>query len=509
MELRHIVERCQQGDREAFSLLYSHSHDRLQAFCESMVHNKTIADDLLHDAFVLIFTHISEVKDADKADVWMKAVVRNVARLYLRDQQQHRQVALTNQSEPVDPTAELFYDDLLRLIDHLPEGYRNVFRLSVFEGLSHHQIASLLHINPHSSASQLYHARQLLRQWLKQLSLILLLVAVSLAVYLTKKHNHQPSVNESQAPILTTTSPMQTPRHSLPADSITPVVAQRLLPHHPSNPEKPVLLTDTASHDNTAIEPVTPVTTAAADRNDTPSQPDTLLPVGKPVKSDAAVVPYLADDHRQPSDRPVSSSSWTVALAYSSLSGGNSLSLPYATAETNAGTIDTLTHHYPPLTISLMVSRQLGRHWLVGTGLRYQRLTSDMQSGNSYASLQYHNRLQYLGIPLTLAYQQPWGRHFTTYVSASAALDLPLRSTQESVYLINGNPFEPATYRLHPSALWSVGMGVGLQYNFTPHAGFFLEPSLHHYFPASDGIETRNTAHPFTLSLPFGLRITF
>ena len=54
------------------------------------------------------------------------------------------------------------------MIRRLPDGYRTVFNLFVFEEKSHKEIASLLGIKENSSASQLYHAKALLARWIKE-----------------------------------------------------------------------------------------------------------------------------------------------------------------------------------------------------------------------------------------------------------------------------------------------------------------------------------------------------
>jgi RNA polymerase sigma-70 factor (ECF subfamily) len=53
------------------------------------------------------------------------------------------------------------------MIRQLPDGYRTVFNLFVFEDKSHKEIASLLGIKENSSASQLFHAKALLARWIK------------------------------------------------------------------------------------------------------------------------------------------------------------------------------------------------------------------------------------------------------------------------------------------------------------------------------------------------------
>ena len=51
--------------------------------------------------------------------------------------------------------------ELFELIDKLPSGYRNVFRMAVIDGFSHKEIAEKLGIEPHSSSSQLTRAKVL------------------------------------------------------------------------------------------------------------------------------------------------------------------------------------------------------------------------------------------------------------------------------------------------------------------------------------------------------------
>ena len=61
-------------------------------------------------------------------------------------------------------------DQLHRLISQLPDGYRTVLNLYVFENLSHRQIAQLLGIRETTSASQFHHAKRMLAQRIKELT---------------------------------------------------------------------------------------------------------------------------------------------------------------------------------------------------------------------------------------------------------------------------------------------------------------------------------------------------
>ena len=153
--MKQIVERCQQGDREAFGQLYTLTYDRLRQMCRRYVSNESTIDDLLHDAYLLIFTKIGSLKDASKADAWMQRVVQNLALAYANHAKQQTVVALDCLQEPPaisETPPPIDYEEIMSLIGQLPESYQRVFRLSVFEGLSHQEIAELLNHPPVGTA---------------------------------------------------------------------------------------------------------------------------------------------------------------------------------------------------------------------------------------------------------------------------------------------------------------------------------------------------------------------
>lgn len=189
---------------------------------------------------------------------------------------------------------------------------------------------------------------------------------------------------------------------------------------------------------------------------------------------------------------------------------GTAMQLPYADKNINNMISDTLSHHRMPFTVSLSLNRRLGRHWQIGTGLSYTRLTSDFCSGNSDISLQQHQTVQYLGMPVSVTYHWTLARRLQVYALTRATLHLPLRSTLRSYYLMpDGSHAEATTTRLHPRIQWAVGAGLGLQYQLMPHISLFVEPSLQHFFSNGSDIRTWNTEHPLSPTLSIGFSIGF
>ncbi|RKV70206.1 MAG: sigma-70 family RNA polymerase sigma factor, partial [Alloprevotella sp.] len=182
------ISACKNGDKEALGALYRAYAQKLLDICRHYVKEEEVAEDLLHDAFVVIFNSIGDLREETKIEGWMITIVRNLCLKYLQSVE-HNLVSLSElsteiQDEPYDnktPTIDLA--QLLSAIDALPKGNREVFRLSVLDGLSHQEIGDLLGISPHSSSSQLSRAKKMLRAMLTDYR-VLLLLPILLPLYL-------------------------------------------------------------------------------------------------------------------------------------------------------------------------------------------------------------------------------------------------------------------------------------------------------------------------------------
>ena len=157
-----LVERIRQKDQRAMSQLYQLYVEELSSVCYRYVPSEDDAKDVLQS------------EGAFKA--WMKQVVANEALAFLRNRKkvlfvEQEQTADEIDEESASPDIErISSDDLHQLISELPDGYRTVLNLYVFENYSHRQIASLLGIKESTSASQLYYAKKLLAKRIKDLT---------------------------------------------------------------------------------------------------------------------------------------------------------------------------------------------------------------------------------------------------------------------------------------------------------------------------------------------------
>ena len=226
-----LIERCRQGDTDALEELYKAYAQRMRGVCRHYVSDEQTVDDVLHDAFVIIFTSFDKLRDVRCAEAWMTAITRNVA-----SKCKDRLMALP--TVPLDETNEATLDpwslttnetqetsvaeseeqfvrdiplsEVVKMIDRLPKGYGQVFRLSVFDGLSHKEIAAMLGIEPHSSSSQLARAKKMLRKMMQQywaaMLLLLLPIGVALVRYIGEQTDEEPLMGDSSKVVATTDS---------------------------------------------------------------------------------------------------------------------------------------------------------------------------------------------------------------------------------------------------------------------------------------------------------------
>lgn len=511
--VKQIAERCRQGDQQAFGQLYTLTYDKLRSVCRRYISNEADVDDVLHDAYYLIFTKIGTLKDASKAEGWMQKVVQNLALTHLQQRKQQPAILLDNMVEKIAmpdsvASAEL-YEKIMARIDKLPNSYRRVFRLSVLEGMTHQQIAELLNIDPHTSSAQLFRAKKILRRSLVVLLLGLLAIGVPIGLWQWMKKLSSPPIIPGEPRQTATLEPTDQEKggstqtvYPGQTDSLPRVNSQFRLGKLSVQTGQTITQVPLMSDSALSI----PVETPQKDSTEAPEQPQrqTEQEPQQPQKEQKTILetpdlPAMKAVTRQ--------QEWTLAANFSGISGRQTFNLPYGEHGMNEPEMDTITHHRLPLTIALSVNKMLGNRWAVGTGLQYTQLYSETQAGNTYAWDQQLQRLHYLGIPLRAMWYPVNSSRWALYGTAQTMLELPVGSSLRQNTIIDGRQIEATQLKLDPSVQWSVGLGVGLEYRLSPVIGLYAEPSVQYFFKTGDGLNTYRTKHPATFSVPIGIRI--
>ena len=160
------------GDARGQRELYNRYAGYLTAVAQRYLEDEDEVKDVLQDAFVNIFQKFGrfQYRGEGSLKAWVTRIVVNGALHSLRSGK--RMLAVETLPEP-EPDIEPEVDDvppavLQDMIRNLPEGYRTVFNLFVFEQMSHRQIATLLGIKENTSATQLLRAKARLARAIKE-----------------------------------------------------------------------------------------------------------------------------------------------------------------------------------------------------------------------------------------------------------------------------------------------------------------------------------------------------
>jgi RNA polymerase sigma factor (sigma-70 family) len=158
--------------RDAQHQVYEYMAPKLYRTCKRYLKKEEEIEEVLADAFYTVFTKLDQLKELGAFEAWARKITvnqcllqlkRNVTfNLYLEDTSIHLQ------PQSAEETA-LEEEDLLNLLNYIPDGCKTVFNLFVLEGYAHKEIAKMLNISEGTSKSQLNAAKTKLKDLVNQL----------------------------------------------------------------------------------------------------------------------------------------------------------------------------------------------------------------------------------------------------------------------------------------------------------------------------------------------------
>ena len=449
-------------------------------------------------------------------------------------------------------------------IDSLPEGYKKIFNMSVLDGLSHQEISELLDIAPHSSSSQLSRAKAMLRNILSpraMLIIVLALIVIPVYRYFTAKKK---LVSENDVNIVRTRKSNEdiTPIQKKPNVSVSRTQNAVLCSNHRSVQQGKNIVITVGDSIKTGQNVILEI-------SDSLQENQYVLADNKRdsiIKKDSVYTPipneerWIADDTRthkkskwqllaagslgttlaqnvykiitssnnnigssQPSgpDQPTtpdqpSEKSFTTWEEYAEYLHRLTPTDPTAEnvammdiADNNKGKIEEYEHHDKPITLGLAVNKNIGKHWSLETGLQYSYLKSYFTLGTGNYRVDKEQKLHYIGIPIKLSYQFMAYKRLSAYGSAGASIQIPLSGKTYADYVIGGKSGYTTDWKTIPSIQWTVNTNIGIQYQFAPKLTLFVEPTLNWYIPNGSEVKNTWTERPFTLTVPFGIRLSW
>lgn len=139
------------------------------SLCLRYVCERELAEDLLQEGFITLFTKIDSYKGEGSFEGWARRIFATTALMSLRKKDALKmsddlEAARNLKAETTTQLQNMGYKELMALVSQLPTGFRTVFSMYAIEGFSHKEIAKILGITESTSRTQFSRARQWLQQ---------------------------------------------------------------------------------------------------------------------------------------------------------------------------------------------------------------------------------------------------------------------------------------------------------------------------------------------------------
>lgn len=167
-DLKELIKGCVKQDRKCQKLLYKAFYGFAMGICLRYAGNRDEAAEVMNQGFFKVFTNVERYDDDRPFKAWLGRIMMNASIDHYRA---NLKMAYTEDLDAAEHISDgeladkkLNYDELLALIQQLPQAYRTVFNLFAIEGYGHDEIGEMLGISAGTSKSNLHKARQKLKQ---------------------------------------------------------------------------------------------------------------------------------------------------------------------------------------------------------------------------------------------------------------------------------------------------------------------------------------------------------
>jgi RNA polymerase sigma factor (sigma-70 family) len=168
MDDNTLVKECLNENPKAQKALFDKFAPKMLSVCLRYIKNTEKAEDVLQDGFIKVFVNLLNYKHSGVLEGWIRRIIVNTC---LDELKKNKKLLLNISVEEVEYKLEsndfvleqMMADDLLKLIQSMPEGYRVIFNMFAIEGYTHQEIATKLGISESTSKSQYLRARAYLK----------------------------------------------------------------------------------------------------------------------------------------------------------------------------------------------------------------------------------------------------------------------------------------------------------------------------------------------------------
>ena len=166
-----VIKGCAKNDRKYQEILYRHHFQTMLNMVYRFTRDEDTALQILNDGFLKVFRKIDRYSGQGSFQGWIRRIVyRSISDHFRKQQNYLKFIVLDDAEKDVPHTAldDLYYEDLLNIVELLPNKSKEVFKLYAIEGYAHKEIAEMMEFSEGTSKWHLSKARERLQELIKQ-----------------------------------------------------------------------------------------------------------------------------------------------------------------------------------------------------------------------------------------------------------------------------------------------------------------------------------------------------
>ena len=172
--LEELIRGCSRNERGAQEAMYKQFYGRMMGVVRRYIDYPEQAEEVLNNGFLRAFQKIDQYTYKGSFEGWLRKIVFHAVADYVKQHAKYNtQIVLVEKDQLIkkDLADNLYYEQLLELIQTLPSSTRSVFNMYVLDGYPHKEIADILGISEGTSKWHLSEGRRILREKIEKLNL--------------------------------------------------------------------------------------------------------------------------------------------------------------------------------------------------------------------------------------------------------------------------------------------------------------------------------------------------
>lgn len=173
-ELEQLIQGCIRNERGAQEKLYRLFYPKMMALVRRYIDHEEQAEEVLNNGFLRAFQKIQQYTFQGSFEGWIRKIVFHSVADYVKQNAKYSsQIVLVEKDELIhkDHADKLYYDQLVQLVQALPDATRAVFNMYVMEGFTHKEIGNIVGISEGTSKWHLSEGRRILKEKIEKMEL--------------------------------------------------------------------------------------------------------------------------------------------------------------------------------------------------------------------------------------------------------------------------------------------------------------------------------------------------